>query len=117
MLSSRTRSGIPERSARGARMSMRVAACNGPGQRRRGCVIEAHGRIGHTCTFPLHYRPAARRLTLLAAILGQNPRFRAGMTSPVGLLFDGLLGSLSAGSEFAPVTDEAARRPRRRTSR
>jgi len=48
--------------------------------------------------------------TLLAAILSQNPRFRAGMTSPVGMLFDNLLAALSAGSEFAPVTDEGARR-------
>lgn len=41
--------------------------------------------------------------TLLAAILRQNPRFHAGMTSPVGSLFQGMLNQVSAGSEFAPV--------------
>ncbi len=48
--------------------------------------------------------------TLLAALLRQNPRFHAGMTSPVGALFTGMLGQFSAGSEYAPVTDEATRR-------
>lgn len=41
--------------------------------------------------------------TLLAAILRQNPRFHAGMTSPVGALFQTMLGQVSAGSEFASV--------------
>lgn len=41
--------------------------------------------------------------TLLAAILSQNPRFRAGMTSPVGSLFAGVLSQCSAGSEFGAV--------------
>ena len=41
--------------------------------------------------------------TLLAAILSQNPRFRAGMTSPVGSLFAGVLAQCSAGSEFGAV--------------
>ena len=48
--------------------------------------------------------------TLLAALLRQNPRFHAGMTSPVGTLFTGMLGQFSAGSEYAPVTDDATRR-------
>ncbi len=49
--------------------------------------------------------------TLLAAILRQNPRFHAGMTSPVGSLFQGLLGQVSAGSEFtAVITTEQRRR-------
>jgi sulfotransferase len=39
--------------------------------------------------------------TLLAAILKQNPRFHAGMSSPVGGLFTGLLAQVSAGSEFS----------------
>lgn len=47
--------------------------------------------------------------TLLAAILRQNPAFHAGITSPVGALFTGMLGTFSAGSEFAPVLDEAVR--------
>ena len=41
--------------------------------------------------------------TLLAAILRQNPRFMAGMTSPVGSLFQNLVAQFSAGNEFAPV--------------
>jgi len=41
--------------------------------------------------------------TLLAAILRQNPRFRAGMTSPVGSLFNSALAQMSAGSEFGAV--------------
>ncbi len=48
--------------------------------------------------------------TLLAAILRQNPRFHAGMTSPVGGLFQGLLAQVSAGSEFAAVVTVDQRR-------
>lgn len=47
--------------------------------------------------------------TLLAAILRQNPRFHAGMTSPVGALFQGMLNQFSAGSEFAPVVTNSQR--------
>jgi sulfotransferase len=48
--------------------------------------------------------------TLLAALLRQNPRFLAGMTSPVGSLFTALLGQFGAGSEFGPVLDRDTRR-------
>lgn len=48
--------------------------------------------------------------TLLAAILQQNPRFHAGMTSPVGALFRNLLNQLGAGSEFGPVVNTGQRR-------
>jgi sulfotransferase len=48
--------------------------------------------------------------TLLAALLQQNPRFLAGMTSPVGTLFSNLLNQFSAGSEFGPVITQAQRR-------
>lgn len=48
--------------------------------------------------------------TLLAAILRQNPRFHAGMSSPVGSLFSGLLGQVSAGSEWGPVVNTEQRR-------
>ena len=48
--------------------------------------------------------------TLLAALLRQNPRFSAGMTSPVGGLFGGLLNQFSAGSEYGPVITQAQRR-------
>jgi sulfotransferase len=48
--------------------------------------------------------------TLLAAILKQNPRFHAGMSSPVGSLFTGLLSQVSAGSEWGPVVNTEQRR-------
>lgn len=48
--------------------------------------------------------------TLLAAILRQNPRFQAGMSSPVGSLFNAVLTQVSAGSEFAPLFDEPQKR-------
>ncbi|WP_026144931.1 sulfotransferase family protein [Pseudomonas asplenii] len=48
--------------------------------------------------------------TLLSAILLQNPRFHAGMTSPVGSLFASVLGQCSAGSEFGSVIDIDMRR-------
>ncbi|WP_372877065.1 sulfotransferase, partial [Pseudomonas sp.] len=48
--------------------------------------------------------------TLLAALLRQNPRFHAGMTSPVGSLFSALLGQFSAGSEFGPVITQEQRK-------
>lgn len=41
--------------------------------------------------------------TLLSAILRQNPRFHAGMTSPVGGLFGNLINAVSAGMEMAPM--------------
>ena len=48
--------------------------------------------------------------TLLSALLLQNPRFHAGMTSPVGGLFRGMLNQLGAGSEFGPVVSTEQRR-------
>jgi sulfotransferase len=48
--------------------------------------------------------------TLLSAILLQNPRFYAGMSSPVGLLFSSILDQCSAGSEFGSVIDLDTRR-------
>ncbi len=48
--------------------------------------------------------------TLLSALLLQNPRFYAGMTSPVGGLFKGMLNQLGAGSEFGPVVSTEQRR-------
>lgn len=48
--------------------------------------------------------------TLLSAILLQNPRFHAGMSSPVASLFSNVLGQCSAGSEFASMIDINARR-------
>jgi sulfotransferase len=48
--------------------------------------------------------------TLLAALLLQNPRFHAGMTSPVGTLFANMLTQFSAGSEFGPVISQEQRR-------
>lgn len=48
--------------------------------------------------------------TLLAALLLQNPRFHAGMSSPVGTLFRGMLNQLGAGSEFGSVVTKEQRR-------
>ena len=49
--------------------------------------------------------------TLLAAILRQNPRFHAGMTSPVGTLMAGMLHQFAAGTEFgSTITQEQRRR-------
>jgi len=48
--------------------------------------------------------------TLLAALLLQNPRFHAGMTSPVGSLINAVLTQVSAGSEFSHAVDNDQRR-------
>lgn len=48
--------------------------------------------------------------TLLAAILRQNPRFHAGMSSPVGTLFTGMLQHFAAGTEFGSTVTQAQRR-------
>jgi sulfotransferase len=48
--------------------------------------------------------------TLLSGILLQNPRFHAGMTSPVGSLCTGVLNQVSAGGEFAAVVGRDKRR-------
>ena len=48
--------------------------------------------------------------TLLAAILRQNPRFQAGISSPVGAFVNSILTQVSAGSEFATQVDNAQRK-------
>ena len=48
--------------------------------------------------------------TLLAAILRQNPRFHAGMSSPVGSLFMALQGALSRRNEAAVFIDDGQKR-------
>jgi sulfotransferase len=48
--------------------------------------------------------------TLLSGILLQNPRFHAGMTSPVGTLCTAVLGQVSAGSEFGAVVGREKRK-------
>ena len=47
--------------------------------------------------------------TLTAAILRQNPRFHAGMSSPIASLFDHLIAQVSAGSELSTMVDDAQR--------
>jgi sulfotransferase len=47
--------------------------------------------------------------TLLSAILRQNPRFHAGMSSPVASLFDGIIAQVSAGSELSTMVNEEQR--------
>ena len=44
--------------------------------------------------------------TLLAALLRQNPRFSAGMTSPVGSLFNAVLRETSQRNEAAVFIDD-----------
>ncbi|MCG2672786.1 sulfotransferase [Bradyrhizobium sp. CCBAU 11434] len=48
--------------------------------------------------------------TLLAAILRQNPRLHAGMSSPVGSLFMALQGAMSRRNEAAIFIDEMQKR-------
>jgi sulfotransferase len=48
--------------------------------------------------------------TLLSGILCQNPRFHAGMSSPVGSLINSTLEQIGAGSEFYSFFDENKRR-------
>lgn len=48
--------------------------------------------------------------TLLSAILLQNPRFHAGMTSPVGSLYAGMLHQFGAGTEFGSSISTAERK-------
>lgn len=47
--------------------------------------------------------------TLTAAILRQNPRFHAGMSSPVAGLIDGIISQVSAGSEMSSAMNEDQR--------
>jgi sulfotransferase len=65
----------------------------------------------HTMTPQYHFISGLPRSgsTLLAALLLQNPRFQAGMTSPVGGLFNGMLHQFAAGSEFGSVITHAQR--------
>ena len=48
--------------------------------------------------------------TLLSAILRQNPRFRAGMTGPVGSLVDAMLRNMSMSNETSIFITDAQRR-------
>lgn len=48
--------------------------------------------------------------TLLAALLRQNPRFHAGMSSPVATLFTNMLQQFAAGTEFGSVITQEQRR-------
>lgn len=47
--------------------------------------------------------------TLTAALLRQNPRFHAGMSSPVAGLFEAVISQVSAGSEMASMVNEEQR--------
>ncbi len=47
--------------------------------------------------------------TLTAAILKQNPRFHAGMSSPVAGLVDGILSQVSAGTEMSSMVSTEQR--------
>ena len=58
----------------------------------------------------LHFRPARAGSTLLAALLRQNPRFSAGMSSPVYNLFRSMLAKTSARNEGAVFIDDDIRK-------
>jgi sulfotransferase len=47
--------------------------------------------------------------TLLSAILRQNPRFHAGMSSPVASFFESIIAQVSAGSELSTMVDQDQR--------
>jgi sulfotransferase len=47
--------------------------------------------------------------TLLSALLLQNPKLHAGITSPVGSLFDSMLRGISQGNETAVMLDDGQR--------
>lgn len=47
--------------------------------------------------------------TLTAALLRQNPRFHAGMSSPLAGLFEGIIGQVSAGSELSTMVNQGQR--------
>jgi sulfotransferase len=48
--------------------------------------------------------------TLLAAILGQNPRFHTGVTTPVASIVNAVLAQCSAGNEWAAMVSQEQRR-------
>lgn len=47
--------------------------------------------------------------TLMGAVLRQNPRFHAGMSSPVASLFEGIIAQCSAGSELSTMVNQPQR--------
>jgi sulfotransferase len=47
--------------------------------------------------------------TLLSALLRQNPRFHAGMSSPVASFFESIIAQVSAGSELSSMVDQPQR--------
>ena len=47
--------------------------------------------------------------TLTAALLRQNPRFHAGMSSPVAGLFEGVISQVSAGTEISTMVNQDQR--------
>ena len=47
--------------------------------------------------------------TLTAGILRQNPRFHAGMSSPVAGLFEGIIAQVSSGTEFSSMVNQEQR--------
>jgi sulfotransferase len=84
----------PASEANGTFSAARRSECAAPGMNNKIHFISGLPRSGST---------------LLSAILRKNPRFHAGMTSPVGAFVTGLLDQVSAGSEFGPVVTTAQR--------
>ena len=88
-----------------ARTDGRLAGTGGrPGQQHHALIARMPPRIHLISGLP---RSGS---TLLSALLRQNPRFVAGVTSPVAMLCGNLLHSMSGGGEFASFfTDERRR--------
>ena len=66
-------------------------------------------RAGRRMTF--HFLAGLPRSgsTLLGALLRQNPRFHAGMSSPVATLFESVIAQVSAGTELSAMVDAEQR--------
>jgi hypothetical protein len=59
---------------------------------------------------PFHLWPASLGLDLACGAVGQNPRFSAGMSSPVYALFRSMLQDTSARNEGSVFIDDAIRK-------
>ena len=80
-------------------------------QRRFVSVVVSQSKNGPDVRNGIHFISGLPRAgsTLLAALPRQNPRFSAGMTSPVGTLFNAVLTASSARNEGAVFIDNSQR--------
>lgn len=73
--------------------------------------IEADPELPTTVSRSFHFISGLPRSgsTLTAAILRQNPRLHAAMSSPIATLFDGIIAQVSTGTELSTMVSEAQR--------